>query len=155
MTRRTTPCEGTASARFPTHRSREDTRWSVCIATSDRLKSTRDQARQFLGANAVPLPCADDIVLTLSELLSNALASGQPGGTVTAELDCLNPHLVKLTVTNQSSVEPANGLLTGHTEMPGPEIDHGRGLPLVAVLATRVSIDGLPSSMRVQADFIR
>lgn len=101
------------------------------------------------------MTCADDIVLTLSELLSNALASGQPGGTVTAELDCLHPRLVKLTVTNQRSVDPAEGLWPGLTEMPGPEIDHGRGLPLVAVLATRVSIDGPPSSTRVHADFIR
>jgi anti-sigma regulatory factor (Ser/Thr protein kinase) len=155
IARRTAPCEGTASERFPTHRGRKDMCWSSCIATSARLKSTRDQARQFLVANAVSPTCADDIVLTLSELLSNALASGQPGGTVTAALNCVHPHLVKLTVMNQSSFEPVSAFLPAITEMPGPEIDHGRGLPLVAALATRVSIDGSPTSTRVQADFIR
>jgi anti-sigma regulatory factor (Ser/Thr protein kinase) len=155
VTRRTSPGEGTASARFPTHRGEEGTRWSLCITTPDRLKSTRDQARKFLAANAVRLPCAEDVVLTLSELVSNAFASGQPGGTVTAELDCLHPHLVKLTVTNQRSPDPAERLSPGPTEMPGPEIDHGRGLPLVAALAARVSIDGLQGSTRVQADFMR
>jgi anti-sigma regulatory factor (Ser/Thr protein kinase) len=142
VTRRETPCA-------------EDARWSTCIATSDRLKSTRDQARAFLVANAVSPKCVDDIVLTLSELVSNALASGPPGATVTAELDCLELRLVKLTVTNPRSAGFAKVFLPDHTEMPGPDIDHGRGLPLVAALATRVAIDGLPTSTRVQADFVR
>ena len=152
--RRTKPSEGTASERFPTHRAPTDTRWHKCIATSDRLKSARDQARKFLVENAVSPRYADDIVLTLSELLSNALTSGVTAGMVTVELNCQRPHLITLTVTNKRSTQPATHFPPPSTEMPGPGIDHGRGLPLVAALASRLSIDGRLGTTRVQADFV-
>jgi anti-sigma regulatory factor (Ser/Thr protein kinase) len=155
VARRTTPYEGTPSERFSTYRGFEDTLWTRLVVSANQMKSVRTAARQFLVANAVSETYADDIVLTLSELLSNGLASGQPGGTVTAELNCLHPNLVKLTVMNQGTLESAREFLPAITGMPGPEIDRGRGLPLVAALATRVAIDAMPSTTRVQADFLR
>jgi anti-sigma regulatory factor (Ser/Thr protein kinase) len=154
IARRTTPYEGTASGRFPTHRVSTDTHWSACIGTYDRLKSTRDQARKFLFENAVSPRDTEGIVLTLSELLSNALASGDTAGMVRAELDCQRPHLVKLTVMNKTSTQASAHFRPVSTEMPCPGIDRGRGLPLVAALATRLSIDGRLGSTRVRADFV-
>jgi hypothetical protein len=153
--RRTPPHEGIPPERFRTHRELEDMLWTRLVVDTKQMRSVRMGALQFLVANAVSRTCADDVVLTLSELLSNGLASGLPGGTVTAELDCQHQHLVKLTVVNQNALESAREFLPAVTEMPGPEIDHGRGLPLVATLATRVTIDGQPSSTRVRADFLR
>ncbi len=154
IVRRTTPYEGTASEKFPAHRGPTNTHWSTCIETSDRLKWTRDQARKFLSESAVSPRNADDIVLTLSELLSNALASGATAGTVTAELNCQRPRLIKLTVTNKRSTQTSTPFPPPSTEMPRPGIDHGRGLPLVAALASRLSIDERLGSTRVRADFV-
>jgi anti-sigma regulatory factor (Ser/Thr protein kinase) len=154
IARRTTPHEGTASERFPTHRGPTDSHWSTRIATSDRLKPTRDQARRFLVEHAVPPRYADNIVLTLSELLSNALTCGETAGMVTAELSCQRPHLIKLTVTNQRSTQASSEFPPPSTEMPNPGREHGRGLPLVASLASRLSIEGKLGSTRVRADFV-
>jgi anti-sigma regulatory factor (Ser/Thr protein kinase) len=151
--RRTTALEGTVSERFRSHRGPPKAHWSARIETPDHLKSTRDQARTFLIRNAVPPRNVDDIVLTLSELLSNALTSQETSGAVTAELDFERPRLITLLVTNERSTSHSSSFPSSPIEMPRPDVPRGRGLPLVAALASRVSIDQRLGSTQVRADF--
>ena len=131
-----------------------DKHWKTVVTTPAGLRSARDEAKHFLLRNSVSQTSSEKIVLTLSELLSNAIAGLAPGGLVTAELNCRRPHLVTLMVRNDLLDEWPR-LPGSLASMPPPDIPHGRGLPLVAALADRLSIDTRPGTMRVWADFVR
>ena len=154
IARRTKPGEGAISSRFCPQGKTVDKHWKTVVTKPDGLRSARTDARNFLLRNSVSPTCSDKIVLTLSELLSNAITGLASGGLVTAELNCRRPHLVTLMVMNDLLDEWPR--LPGSVgSMPPPEVPHGRGLPLVAALADRLSIDTCPGTMRVWADFVR
>jgi anti-sigma regulatory factor (Ser/Thr protein kinase) len=151
--RRTTPKDGTSCGTYRVGRPPPSTQWSRRILNGESLVSARRQARQFLVQQAFSTKLSDDIVLTMSELLSNALSGSPAGRAVTAEIDCRRAHLVELTVVNASWDEVSSRMALTSMEMPGADGDHGRGLPLVATLATRLTIDSRPGSVLVRADF--
>jgi anti-sigma regulatory factor (Ser/Thr protein kinase) len=90
-------------------------------------------ARSFVGAVLAGHPGRDATVLMASELFSNSVRhsrSGSPGGTVTVTV-LARDGLIRLEVTDQGG--------TGVPEIRrvGREEEGGRGLELVAAMATR------------------
>jgi len=86
--------------------------------------------RQILGENH---PSVGDATLIVSELVSNAVAhtrSGQPGGTVTVDVEMsAQPPAVCI------RVEDAGGSAVPVLAAAAPGNEHGRGLRIVAALA--------------------
>ncbi|MBC6462093.1 ATP-binding protein [Actinomadura sp. HBU206391] len=75
----------------------------------------------------------DDVLLAADELVANALRhtkSGQPGGSVTVEID-RSPRTVAIAVTDQGG--PTEPVAVEATELA----ESGRGLRTVSVLADR------------------
>ena len=79
-------------------------------------------------------PCADDTALIISELVSNAVAhtrAGQLGGTVLIGVEVTGvPPAMRITVRDPG----ADGIPV--VTDPDPEQEHGRGLHMIAALAT-------------------
>src|ERR1017187_862480 len=79
-------------------------------------------------------PCADDTALIISELVSNAVAhtrAGQLGGTVLIGVEATGvPPAMRMTVRDPG----ADGIPV--VTDPDPEQEHGRGLHMIAALAT-------------------
>lgn len=90
--------------------------------------------RSFVGAVLGPEhPCGDDAMLLASELFTNSLrhsSSGLPGETVTVTVTACT-GTVRVEVTDRSG--------PGLPELrpPGDDAEGGRGLGIVAGLATR------------------
>lgn len=129
--------------------------WSQKVTPTAGLRPLRMQARRFLTEHRVAAGRIDDVILTLSELASNALAAADgPNAVVIAELDLVNPSTLKVAVTNTPSTVRLAAMQVRATDMPQPQVDHGRGLPLVALLASRVTIQNEDDSTTVTAEFL-
>ena len=93
------------------------------------------EARRFLSTILAGQPAADDAVLCLSELVSNAVLhshSGRPGGQFTVRVE-MNENLVRVEVLD------GGGSWTG---AGSPDEQHGRGLNIVSQLAVAWGRDG-------------
>lgn len=120
-----------------------------------RLAAVRADVRRFLADHGVPPLAVDSVVLVLTELATNGReALGARGGTVTVDVDCSRRDVVSVLVTNRPPGWPAGATLAPIV-MPDSDAERGRGLPLVAALATRVSVDTTDRCTRVRADFAR
>lgn len=99
-------------------------------------------ARAFLAASLAGWPAADDAVLCLSELASNAVLhsrSRQPGGwfTVRAHLD---PDRLRVEVRDQGGPWHSPTRATADEASAGEQ--NGRGLLIVGQLASRWGCEG-------------
>lgn len=97
--------------------------------------------RTFLQNHDAARPAADDAVLVVSELVSNALLhsrSGLPGGEITV-IAAVRPGRLRLEVTDQGDPRPAG---PGAVALDPDE--RGRGLEIVAALATEWGINAGP-----------
>lgn len=120
-----------------------------------RLASVRADVRRFLGNHGVSPLAVDSVVLVLTELATNGReALGPSGGSVTVDVDCSRHDVVSLLVTNRPPGWPS-GLALTPIAMPGSDAERGRGLPLVAALAMRLSVDTSDRCTRVRAVFAR
>lgn len=93
------------------------------------------EARRFLSTILAGQPAADDAVLCLSELVSNAVLhshSGKPGGQFTVRVE-MNENLLRVEVLD------SGGSWTG---AGAPDEQHGRGLNIVSQLAVAWGRDG-------------
>ncbi|MFO7251294.1 MAG: ATP-binding protein [Actinomycetes bacterium] len=115
-------------------------RWEVAREPTF-VREVRDRARAVLAAWGAD-EAADDVTLMLSELVTNALAHG--GGRISVSL-ALNPVTGTLTcAVGDETAEGIDRIAAGLTRRPDPLGDDlgddlaedGRGLPLVALLAT-------------------
>ena len=71
--------------------------WAQTVTQSIGLRGMRVDARLFLNDHEVPARRVDDIILTLSELASNALsASVGPEALVVVELDLASSSIIKV-----------------------------------------------------------
>lgn len=95
------------------------------------------EARNFLSTILAGQPVADDAVLCLSELVSNATLhsnSGQPGGHFTVRIE-MNENFFRVEVRDDG------GSWHG-ADSAAPDSQHGRGLTIVSQLARAWGRDG-------------
>lgn len=93
------------------------------------------EARRFLAAILAGRAVADDAVLCLSELVSNAVLhshSGKPGGQFTVRIE-MNEDLLRIEVLDGGGSWAGAG---------APDELHGRGLNIVSQLAQAWGRDG-------------
>ncbi|MFF3285698.1 ATP-binding protein [Streptomyces sp. NPDC003023] len=78
----------------------------------------------------------DTVTLVVAELAANAVLHGRvPGRDFALRLaDDIARGVIRIEVSDTHLAQPARSL-------PGPDADHGRGLLLVAALATRWGVD--------------
>ena len=94
-------------------------------------RESRDLVRHMLGEDH---PVADDAALVASELVSNAVIhtrSGQPGGMLILAVK-VSEHPAAVCIR----VRDAGTLGAPLLAAPGPGSEHGRGLAIIAALAT-------------------
>jgi anti-sigma regulatory factor (Ser/Thr protein kinase) len=96
----------------------------------------RALSRRILSGWKIPELLIDDVVLAASELATNALLHTR--GPVRVRL-AHRRGTVRLDVADTSTHPPAPA-------DPGDEADHGRGLAIVAALATRARIEPYPGN---------
>ena len=96
----------------------------------------RALARRIMTGWKTPETVIDDVELSLSELVTNALI--HTTGPVRVRL-VHRRGTVRLEVADTSAHRPGRAL-------PGTDADHGRGLAIVAALANRVSIEPYPGN---------
>jgi serine/threonine-protein kinase RsbW len=100
--------------------------------------------RRFVAFLLEDWPHADDAVQAVAELVGNALIhtrSGRPGGTFVVEVRW-EPDRLAVSVTDQGGSLEDSG---PHTKRHDDDLaENGRGLPIVADLATRVTWTGDP-----------
>ena len=108
--------------------------WGLsCPGSPEEIGRARRWAREILSQT----PCADDAALIVSELGTNALrhtASGSPDGVFHVVL-ALSNHVLAISVTDDGETDTVPEI-----KQPGPETTRGRGLGMVAALATNVDI---------------
>jgi serine/threonine-protein kinase RsbW len=93
------------------------------------------EARRFLSTIVAGQPAADDAVLCLSELVTNAALhsrSGRPGGQFTVRVE-MNENSLRIEVRDEGGSWQAAG---------APDEQHGRGLSIVRQLARAWGRDG-------------
>jgi len=88
-------------------------------------RRAREAAREVLAAWEIPGELADDVVLAVSELVTNAIVHGAP--PVTMRLCRTSTQLIVEVVDG--------GVLLPRRRRPGQDNEHGRGLQVVASLS--------------------
>ena len=130
-------------------------RWTSQVNSTGPLAPLRIELREHLARHRVDQSVGEDVVLVLTELVSNAQHACLSGTQVTIAVECSpTPPSVAVIVENV----PAEGAVSSgplRPQMPGPLAERGRGLALVAVLATHLSIDNDADLTRVRAEFTR
>jgi anti-sigma regulatory factor (Ser/Thr protein kinase) len=109
--------------------------WRVFPGTPDQIP----MVRRYIRSELAGLPALDDAMLAASELASNAIthtASGHPGGMFAVHLTLASPHHIAILVTDQGG---PNQPWISH---PGSDQDSGRGLQVVASLASMLITTG-------------
>lgn len=109
--------------------------WWVLPGTADQIR----HARRLLAAVLGDCPCADDVILCLSELAANAVRhsiSGHPGGTFAVHAEIRRGHSVVVQVRDQG----------GHWQHDVRPDERMHGLSIVAQLADELCIDGDPDA---------
>lgn len=118
--------------------------WDEAVTMPAHPSSIRE-ARRWLAALLAGHPAVDDAVLCLSELATNASVhsqSRQTGGTYSVRA-AADPATVRVEVTDQGG--PWRG--------PGGDPARGRGLAVVASLASSWGVSGGPAGRTVWCEF--
>lgn len=102
-------------------------------ADPQAVSKVREMVRGTLAAWDVPGGLVDDVELVISELVTNAILYGEP------------PITMALTVTGRCVGGEISDRGPARPRVPrqraSDDDDHGRGLPIVAALATRWGVD--------------
>jgi anti-sigma regulatory factor (Ser/Thr protein kinase) len=93
-------------------------------------------------ADGISTGLVDDVVLCISELVTNALQASCDHATVEI---AINAGRVRVVVTD-------NGLGWPTLQQPGPAESHGRGLMIVSALADTWGVESLNASKTVWAE---
>lgn len=110
-----------------------------------QLSVLRRAARRALEESGVERDAAQDVVLIISELVSNAITAADPSSWIGVALR-RSGAAITVTVDNDGVPLPA-----GMPELPAPDAPQGRGLAIVSSLAERVSTDHRDGRSRVSA----
>ncbi|MBB5934486.1 ATP-binding protein [Streptomyces zagrosensis] len=117
----------------------------ICPGSREEVTHARQWTRDILRGH----PCADDAVLIVSELTTNALThtdSGTHLGVfhITLTLTC---HRVSISVT-----DTGGGTTPPHRAKAPAGATHGRGLDIVAILARHFHVTGNQNGRTVTAE---
>jgi serine/threonine-protein kinase RsbW len=118
--------------------------WRIFPGTPDQIP----RVRRYIRSELAGLPALDNAMLAASELAANAIthtASGHPGGMFSVHLTLASPHHIAILVTDQGG---PNQPQISH---PGTDQDSGRGLHVVASLASQLTTTGDPTGRSVLA----
>jgi anti-sigma regulatory factor (Ser/Thr protein kinase) len=122
--------------------------WGLsCPGFPEEISRARRWVREILGEQ----PCADDAVLIVSELGTNALrhtASGEPSGAFHVVL-ALSKHALAISVTDDGKSDTSP-----EVKHPGPEATQGRGLDMVSLLATHLDVRPSSHGQTVTAELV-
>lgn len=122
--------------------------WGLsCPGFPEEISRARRWVREILGEQ----PCADDAVLIVSELGTNALrhtASGEPSGAFHVVL-ALAKHTLAISVTDDGKSDTNPGI-----KHPAPEATQGRGLDMVSLLATHLDVRPSSNGQTVTAELV-
>ncbi|MFD0683369.1 ATP-binding protein [Actinomadura fibrosa] len=105
--------------------------------------------RRFVGCLLVGCPFLDDVLLSVDELVVNALRhtkSGRPGGTFTVEISCTDGAVSVAVIDEGGPSEPAAAVADVYAES-------GRGLRTVSAIASRWGWFGNEQARTVTAVF--
>jgi anti-sigma regulatory factor (Ser/Thr protein kinase) len=108
--------------------------------TPGAVSAVRRHIRTVLTDWNLAADIADDVLLVVSELLTNAIVHALPPATLTLSRSPVDRcGAVRVEVTDRGPVTPA-GL---PASAPDPD-EHGRGLAIVTALASRCGVDVHP-----------
>jgi anti-sigma regulatory factor (Ser/Thr protein kinase) len=99
-------------------------------------------ARTFVGGQVAGSPVADDVILTASELATNAVRHARTPFTVAVSQD----GVIRVEVSDLSPVLPSE------LEVDRPD-GSGRGLRMISVVADRWGAEPTPEGKTVWAEF--
>ena len=117
-------------------------------------RGVRAEVREFLGHAGVPPQRAGDVVLALSELVTNGCEAATGAAPVRVTVS-VGATVVRIEVVNDRPVGSSDDPPIATVTMPGTDAARGRGLALVAALAVRLSIESNSVTTAVRADLLR
>jgi anti-sigma regulatory factor (Ser/Thr protein kinase) len=112
-----------------------------------QLSTLRRAARRALEAAGLTRNACEDVVLIISELVSNAITAADASSWIGVALR-RSGETITVTVDNDGAPLPA-----GTPVLPAPDAPRGRGLAIVSSLAHRVSTDHRDGRSRVSATY--
>ncbi|WNM32191.1 ATP-binding protein [Streptomyces sp. Li-HN-5-11] len=99
------------------------------------VSAVRRRVRTVLGGWNLPTGAADDVLLVVSELVTNALVHARPPATLRLwRVPAQGGGAVRVEVTDQGPAAPP-----GPAAAPDPD-EHGRGLGIVTALSARCGV---------------
>jgi anti-sigma regulatory factor (Ser/Thr protein kinase) len=113
-------------------------------ATPDSPRTARLAVAAFLDLHSADGRLADDVVLVVSELVTNAVLHGSPPIELHVEFE--DGWCCRVAV---SDADPAHGLAAAK----GPFASTGRGLEIVAALAVETGVERYRDAKTVWAEF--
>ena len=120
--------------------------------THDSQHLMRTEARTFLTQARVPGRRVEDVVLVLTELVTNgceATGIAEPVSTVLSVNE-----MITIEVINRRGTDSPDVTLQDTLAMPDSYAERGRGLALVSMLAARLSIETTPLFTVVRAEML-
>jgi anti-sigma regulatory factor (Ser/Thr protein kinase) len=114
----------------------------------------RTDVRAFLSRAGVFGQRADDVVLVLTELVTNGIDAAQGAAPVSSVLS-VEPAMIIVEVTNPRRAHASALAIQQRLTMPSEDAERGRGLPLVSMLSARMSTETTPFVTVVRAEILR
>lgn len=124
-----------------------------CPPDSVDIRAARRQVDRFLRSRHVTDELLDRSLLVASELLTNALEASPTAASIALAVSATE-GLVTVAVENICPLGPEAIAAIASVAMPPALADRGRGLPLVAAAAARLSFTFEPGVVRVSADLL-
>ncbi|MEU6476886.1 ATP-binding protein [Streptomyces sp. NPDC047017] len=109
------------------------------LHTPGAVSAARRRVRGVLGGWNLPPDAADDVLLVVSELVTNALVHARPPATLRLwRVPLAGRRAVHVEVTDPGPAAPP-----GSSPAPDPD-EHGRGLGIVTALSARCGVRSDP-----------
>lgn len=125
-----------------------------CPARPDELRNVRHRFGDFLEDHGLDRTVRDGALLVTAELLTNAFEAG-PSDSSIEFAAAMSEAVLAIEVTNRLSPDGIEAIQRlASIGMPDPTAERGRGLPLVAALATRLAVTLEAGAVRIRAELI-
>jgi len=139
------------SAAAPTTPHTEHVR-HIMRHTQASQRLMRAEARAFLAEAMVTGRRVDDVVLVLTELVTNGCEAAGTAAPVSTILSV--DGMITIEVINGHRADSPDVMFQDTLTMPNSDATRGRGLALVAALAARLSIETTPLFTSVRAEIL-